>query len=267
MLDHDKAIERDRYDSRAKAQLDQGARDVPGGALGSAQVAACLRAPYLHYEAQIRQFLRLGMRVLELGAGTGTQTAVLVATGADVVASDISPNALAILARSFGASARLASVVADMEDLPFDAKSFDLVVSAGSLSYGDPDRVDREIKRVLRPGGAFIGVDSLNHNPVYRINRWLQFMRGSRSRSTIERMPDISRIAALADGFADVQVHYFGALSFAMPVLTRVIGEGRAARLSDRFDALADTRRSAFKFVLTARGLEGHKMHEISMKY
>ena len=266
-MDQDKAIERDRYDSRAKAQLDQGARDLPGGALGSAQVAACLRAPYLHYEAQIRQFLRPGMRVLELGAGTGTQTAVLVATGADVVASDISPNSLALLARSFGAPARLATVVADMEDLPFDAKSFDLVVSAGSLSYGAPDRVDREIKRVLQTGGAFIAVDSLNHNPVYRFNRWLQFVQGRRSRSTIERMPNIRRIEALADGFADVQVHYFGALSFAMPILTRVFGEGRAARLSDRFDAMAGTRRAAFKFVLTAWELENAKMHEISMKY
>ena len=48
MMEQDKTIERDRYDSRAKAQLDLGARDLPGDALGSAQIAVCLRAPYLH---------------------------------------------------------------------------------------------------------------------------------------------------------------------------------------------------------------------------
>ena len=255
MMDQDKSIERDRYDSRAQAQLQQAHGMRPAGALGSEQVLAYLRAPYIHYEAQIRRLLRPGMRALELGAGTGTQTAVLVASGADVVASDISPHSLALLARGLGPLARLQTVVADMESLPFDAKSFDVVVSAGSLSYGAPERVDREIRRVLRTGGAFIGVDSLNHNPVYRFNRWLQFVRGRRSRSTIERMPDIARIEALADGFTEVQVQYFGALSFAMPALARVIGEGGAARISDRFDILSGTRKAAFKFVLTARQL------------
>jgi ubiquinone/menaquinone biosynthesis C-methylase UbiE len=37
-----------------------------------------------------------------------------------------------------------------MEKLPFADQSFDLIVSAGSLSYGDNDIVMNEIYRVLK---------------------------------------------------------------------------------------------------------------------
>jgi ubiquinone/menaquinone biosynthesis C-methylase UbiE len=40
-------------------------------------------------------------------------------------------------------------------------------VSAGSLSYGDNDKVLDEIYRVLKNKGAFIAIDSLNNNPKY----------------------------------------------------------------------------------------------------
>ena len=122
------------------------------------------------------------------------------------------------------------------------------------MSYGDPNLVDAEIRRVLRPGGIFICVDSLNHNPLYRINRWLHYLRGNRSKSTLMRMPDLTRIKALGFGFSRVNVNYFGSLSFAMPLLSKFIGMHYAKVVSDCFDHLIGVRRSAFKFVLVAQG-------------
>jgi ubiquinone/menaquinone biosynthesis C-methylase UbiE len=52
-----------------------------------------------------------------------------------------------------------------MEKLPFADQSFDIIVSAGSLSYGDNDIVMNEIYRVLKLQGVFIAIDSLNNNP------------------------------------------------------------------------------------------------------
>jgi ubiquinone/menaquinone biosynthesis C-methylase UbiE len=43
-----------------------------------------------------------------------------------------------------------------MEKLPFADQSFDLIVSAGSLSYRDNDIVMNEIYRVLKLQGVFI---------------------------------------------------------------------------------------------------------------
>ncbi len=186
----------------------------------------------------------------------GSHTRALLQSGAKVMASDISPNSLSLLRQRLNSTyENLETAVADIENLPFDANSFDVVVSAGCLSYGDPKLVDSEIKRVLRFGGTLICVDSLNHNPIYRFNRWIHYLRGNRSKSTLMRMPDLNRIKALSNGFSDVHIEYFGALAFAMPFVARLVGENNAQLVSDHFDRWIDIRRSAFKFVLVAQRL------------
>lgn len=254
MTEQDKLIERARYDARAQSQM-MGNELVAEVPLGSQAMPAYLRTPYILYEQKIAELIRPSHRVLELGAGSGLHTRVLLQSGAQVTASDISPNSLSLLKQRFqNTPGNLKTEVADMESLPFDASSFDVIASAGSLSYGEPHVVDAEIRRVLRPGGMLICVDSLNHNPVYRANRWIHYLRGNRSRSTLKRMPDLARIMALGDRFSNVSVHYFGALSFAMPVCARLLGENTAQAVSDRIDQWIGVRRSAFKFVLVAQG-------------
>lgn len=254
MTEQDKLIEKARYDASAKLQMARVAMavEIP---LGSQIMPAYLRTPYIFYEQKIAELIRPNHRVLELGAGAGLNTRALLQTGAQVIASDISPNSLLLLKQRFqNTPGNLKIEVADMESLPFEASSFDVVASAGSLSYGEPDVVDVEIRRVLRPGGMLICVDSLNHNPVYLTNRLLHYLRGNRSKSTLKCMPDLARIKALSDGFSNVSVDYFGALSFIMPVFARLLGENTAQVASDRIDQLIGVRRTAFKFVLVAQG-------------
>jgi ubiquinone/menaquinone biosynthesis C-methylase UbiE len=254
MTHQDKLIERDRYDARAKTQLAGGVL-VSETPFGSQTMSSYLQTPYIYYEQMISELIRPEHRVLELGAGAGLHTRVLLQTGAQVTASDISTNSLGLLKQQYkNVPGNLITEIADMESLPFDDSSFDVITSAGSLSYGDPILVDSEIRRVLRPGGMLICVDSLNHNPVYRANRWLHYMRGNRSKSTLKRMPDLARIRALSEGFSSVNVRFFGAMSFAMPGIARLFGENTARAASDRIDQLLGVRRSAFKFVIVAQG-------------
>jgi ubiquinone/menaquinone biosynthesis C-methylase UbiE len=254
MMEQDKLIERSRYDRRAHTQM-MGVELVTEVPFGSQAMPGYLRTPYIFYEQKIAKLIRPNQRVLELGAGAGLHTRALLQTGANVTASDISPNSLSLLEQRFhNTTGNLKTEVADMESLPFEASSFDVIASAGSLSYGDPYLVDAEIRRVLRPGGMLICVDSLNHNPVYRANRWLHYLRGNRSKSTLKRMPDLARIRSLGEGFSSVDVRFFGAMSFAMPGIARLFGENTARAASDRIDQLVGVRRSAFKFVLVAQG-------------
>lgn len=253
----DKAVERARYEAVARELL-SGGHD--GGvvlpASGSGSVRAIYRSPYVCWERHVREVIRPGQHVLELGSGTGAHTRALLDAGARVTATDISASALEVLIHSVGRveAGRLQTRVADIESLPFADASFDVVTCAGSLSYGDPTLVDAGVRRVLKPGGAFICVDSLNHNPIYRLNRWAHFVRGERTRSTLLRMPTTARIESIAGHFSSATVRYFGAISWAMLLMARVVGETLAAAASDVWDERFHTTRSAFKFVLVATG-------------
>ncbi len=254
----DKIADVSRYDARARDLL-ASHHEGQGGErseTGAASIKAIFRAPYLVYEQCVRKVIRPEHEVLELGAGIGIHTKVLLETGATVTATDLSPSALTVLQRNLGllGGGRLRTRVADLEALPFEDASFDIVACAGSLSYGDPKVVDAEVRRVLKPGGALVCVDSLNHNPIYRLNRWMQYLRGARTRSTLVRMPTIARLQSIAGHFESADVRYFGAVLWAMPVVARITGQERAASLSDACDRLLRTKRLAFKFVLVAQG-------------
>jgi ubiquinone/menaquinone biosynthesis C-methylase UbiE len=251
-MNHDKNIEYLRYDARARSLLAMGqAAFKSEPALGSLAIPLIFRAPYLYYEQCICRYISQDHDVLELGAGTGLHTNTLTQTGARVVASDISVHSLGVLLQRIGDGVA-ETRVADMESLPFEAHSFDVVTAAGSLSYGDPGLVDAEIRRVLRPGGIFICVDSLNHNPIYRFNRWFHCLRGHRTKSTLLRMPTIARIQSISRNFKSAETRYFGAMSYLMPFLALIIGQSHAAKVSDTVDSMMRVRRSAFKFVLVA---------------
>lgn len=255
-MEKDKLVELHRYDARAQALLSASgsAPSVVGGADAMPQY---LRTPYIFYEKCVGELIDSQDQVLELGAGTGLHTWALAQTGARVTATDISPSSLKLLEqRIVNMGASVGTQVADMESLPFADDSFDVVACAGSLSYGEPTLVDAEIRRVLRPGGLLVCVDSLNHNPIYRLNRWLHYWRGARTKSTLQRMPRLSRIDALSTGFVTVNVRYFGSLSFAMPVVAWLSGAMWAQAVSDFSDRLIGVKRSAFKFVLIAKGLQ-----------
>jgi ubiquinone/menaquinone biosynthesis C-methylase UbiE len=243
---NDKEIELRRYDNRAGMAGGK-------GTAGALAVAPFLRAPYVFYETCIKRRVRARTSVLEIGAGTGEFTGAALAAGAAVTATDISEKSLEALAVRFGGvSDQLSTRRADMEALPFVEESFDVVISAGSLSYGDNQTVLQGVYRVTKPGGCFICVDSLNHNPLYKINRYIHHLRGERTASTLRRMPTIQLIEAYGKRFGSVEVRYFGSASWFMPVVSKVIGDDSAATLSDRIDRWIGVRRSAFKFVMIA---------------
>jgi ubiquinone/menaquinone biosynthesis C-methylase UbiE len=88
--------------------------------------------------------------VLELGAGTGKLTEVLVAQGHDVHATDPDAEMLRILE---GHLPGVVTAVASAEDIPVGDASVDAVIAAQAFHWFDLDRALPEIARVLRPGG------------------------------------------------------------------------------------------------------------------
>ncbi|MFA7264986.1 MAG: class I SAM-dependent methyltransferase [Candidatus Nanopelagicales bacterium] len=243
----DRKIERERYEGFAR-RLKEEPTAAPADVFDTD--SEYLLPPYRRFAEQATTAIRRESSVLEIGAGTGALTGILTKLSDGVVSLDISDTSLAVMrTRTAG---QVEGVCGDMAALPLRARSFDVVTSAGSLSYADPAAVDKEICRVLKPGGSLLIVDSLNHNPIYRANRWVNYRRGRRTRSTIVRMPTSARIKGLTQHFETSSVEYYGSFDFAYPVLTRIVGADRATSLVVRNGSHGP--RSAFKFVLLAQG-------------
>jgi SAM-dependent methyltransferase len=97
-------------------------------------------------EAALRWCLADGARqVLDLGAGTGKLTRVLLGLGLEVTAVEPLPEMRAYIPGALGGSA---------EEIPLPDASVDAVFAGQAFHWFDPDRAMPEIVRVLRPGGT-----------------------------------------------------------------------------------------------------------------
>ncbi len=97
-----------------------------------------------------------GMRVLDVAAGTGNASIPAAQTGAQVTASDLTPELFdAGRKRAEANGVELDWVEADAEHLPFDDKSYDVVMSSiGAMFAPHHQEVADELVRVCRPGGT-----------------------------------------------------------------------------------------------------------------
>lgn len=95
-----------------------------------------------------------GERILDIAAGTGTSSAAIARTGAEVVAVDFSPGMI-----EFGRKKHpdIEFVEADAMALPFAANEFDAVtISFGLRNIEDPSKALKEMYRVVKPGGRVV---------------------------------------------------------------------------------------------------------------
>jgi phosphatidylethanolamine/phosphatidyl-N-methylethanolamine N-methyltransferase len=111
-----------------------------------------------------------GPRVLEVGAGTGTNQPYYPKTG-HITAIDLSP---AMVRRAQARASRdhvdLSLLEADAQALPFASRSFDTVVATCVFcSVPDPVLGLRELRRVLTPGGQLLLLEHvLSCRPLLR---------------------------------------------------------------------------------------------------
>jgi SAM-dependent methyltransferase len=172
-------------------------------------------------------------RVLEIGAGTGLNLPRYPADVTDLVLTEPEPGMRRRLAHRLERLGRSARIVdAPAERLPLADASVDTVVSTLVLcTVGEPERVLREIARVLRPGGQLLFIEHVRASTRLLaawqrklLEPWRQFAGGCVcDRPTVESMR--------ACGFT---VEYDHAVWRGMPAIVHPLVLGRAT-LPDRF--------------------------------
>jgi ubiquinone/menaquinone biosynthesis C-methylase UbiE len=122
-----------------------------------------------------------GMRVLEIGCGTGNLTTRAKRThpGADVIGSDPDPKALARAQRKVRGMAGIRFQRAYGQELPYGDGEFDRALSSMMLHHLDDDvkaKTAAELHRVLRPGGSLHIVDIGGHMSAHDglAARWME---------------------------------------------------------------------------------------------
>ncbi len=143
--------------------------------------------------------LQPGMRVLDVGCGTGFLTEGILQTTPRVWGLDITWDQLRRAAAKFP----LDFVRGDAERLPYRDNSFDAALSAGSIEYWpDPVAALREMGRVVKPGGTvLVGGPTRPRDPLYRLlaNNMMLFYDEREARAMFREA-----------GFVDVEVGYTG---------------------------------------------------------
>jgi len=110
------------------------------------------------FNASLRRYVayvagpKTGMRVLEVGCGTGTNLELFAEAGCEVAGVDLSPSMMDLAKKKLGDRADLR--LGDAAEMPFADNSFDLVLSFLTLHEMPPAVRTPVMKEIVRVAGA-----------------------------------------------------------------------------------------------------------------
>jgi sterol 24-C-methyltransferase len=151
---------------------------------------------------------RPGWRVLDVGCGVGRPALTIAAhSGAAVTGVNIAPNQLPIarkLAAQRGLSELVRFVGGDAMKMPFQPDAFDAAYVIQSMCHAPDKRAAyREIARVVRPRGVFLGNDWLCRDHITRTDYAEYIEPICRSWA----LPDLISLSELAEQLEHAGLH------------------------------------------------------------
>jgi SAM-dependent methyltransferase len=173
-------------------------------------------AEYGNLEANLRfieasGLLRADAEILEIGSGTGALLHRLRARGHRIQGVDVNARLIGEGRAWFG---ELPVQLTAGTALPFADRTFDIVMSFDVLEHiPDSDAHLREVRRVLKPGGAYL-LQTPNKwtNVIFETIRWRSFTRFRADHCSLHSLSELRRRLA---------AHGFETQPFAIPVVNQ----------------------------------------------
>jgi len=129
-----------------------------------------------------------GMRVLDVGTGTGNAAIRAAQAGGEVVGLDIAPELFEAGRRRAGeAGVEVEWVEGDAESLTFEDDSFDRVFTAfGTIHTTEHDQAANELVRVCKPGGEIVMANWSPNSFPARLSSLLRRLELEETRSAVD---------------------------------------------------------------------------------
>ena len=151
-------------------------------------------------------------KILDLGCGNGEKTKYLqFIDKVKLIGIDISP--VGIERANSEKEKNTKFYVMDAEKLSFNSNEFDLIINHGSFSSLNMSAVWPKLIHVLKPGGALVGIETLDSNPLFALKRKLNFWRKIRTNNVISQIVTFSWLRRKAKIFQTSSQIFFGLTS------------------------------------------------------
>ena len=167
----DQKIRAEHEISHGRWLAERDTETIWGWGTPAGRLRAKIRAQRIIDAAAIQQW----SRVLEIGCGTGLFTEMFAATGAQIVAVDISSELLAKARSRNLPDAQVSFLEKRFEDCGLDGP-FDAVVGPSVLHHLDIDQSIGRIKALLKPGGRIGFAEPNMLNPQVYLERKFHYL-------------------------------------------------------------------------------------------
>tara|TARA_B100001250_G_scaffold410620_1_gene437438 strand:+ start:550 stop:1332 length:783 start_codon:yes stop_codon:yes gene_type:complete len=222
---------------------------------GSGDNNEYLRAPYQYVEEELINNIS-NQKILDYCCGTGVYSIIPALNNAKIFGIDISNRSIDVAkerADIFNVSDKCIFNVCDAEKLSFEDNFFDLILSYGSLSYLDLEKSFKELRRVLKPNGKLIVIDSLGYNPIINFNRKTNIKNYARDYLNDLKTITHKDLNISLKYFNSYSIKYFDFFTLAGYAISKKfqyrIDPNKLTRIDNLFLRLPLINRLSFKFV------------------
>lgn len=186
-----------------------------------------------------------GKLILDCGCGTGLISSALGRKGARVTSFDLSMQMLKnAQKRALHWKLNVPVIQSSFENLPFKENSFDLIIGTMILHHTELHLAIKELKRILKPGGKALFLETQIRNPVLKflVESPLYKIRALRHGSPEEKPLTTKALKYIKSQFKGIRFYYFSFVFLQLigSILTKPVRKTMLEKLVLPFFILPD---------------------------